>query len=104
RIVVVVEGERQLLEVVLAAGPVGSLAHLLHGGQEQADEDGDDGDHHQQLDQRERAASPLTGVWMRRHSQDLRNREMIRTGKHHMPYTINRGQLLASSSAAGWSC
>src|SRR5262249_55156210 len=30
------------------------LADLLDGGQEQADEDGDDGDHHQQLDQRKR--------------------------------------------------
>ena len=31
----------------------GGGSDLLHGGQEQADQDGDDGDHHQQLDQRE---------------------------------------------------
>src|SRR2546421_30440 len=53
---VVVEGQADLLQVVLALGAGGRLAHLLDGGQEQADEDGDDGDHHQQLDQREPAA------------------------------------------------
>src|SRR5262249_43827392 len=42
-----------LFEVVLALGAGGGLAHLLHRGQQQADEDGDDGDHHQQLNQRE---------------------------------------------------
>ena len=31
---------------------------ILDGGQQQADEHRDDGDHHQQLDQREAAASP----------------------------------------------
>src|SRR5262249_47150379 len=30
--------------------------NLLHGGEEETDEDGDDGDHHQQLNQREPAA------------------------------------------------
>src|SRR5262249_2879569 len=30
----------------------GGLANLLNGRQQEADEDGDDGDHHQQLDQR----------------------------------------------------
>jgi hypothetical protein len=51
-----VERQGELLEVVLALGAGGGLAHLLHGGQEQADEEGDDGDHHQQLDQREAPA------------------------------------------------
>jgi hypothetical protein len=46
--------EAQLPEVVLAFHAVGGLAYFLHGGDQQADEDGDDGDHHQQLDQRER--------------------------------------------------
>src|SRR5262249_23699582 len=45
-----------LLEVVLALRAVGGLAHPLDGGQEQADEHGDDRYHHQQLDQREAAA------------------------------------------------
>src|SRR5262249_60868950 len=52
-VVVVVQGESELLEVVLALGPGGGLPHLLHRGQEQADEDRNDRDHHQQLDQRE---------------------------------------------------
>ena len=49
-------GEPDLLEVVLALRPGGRLADLLDGGQQQADQDGDDRDHHQQLDQREGAA------------------------------------------------
>ena len=52
-VVVVVAGEAKLLEVVAALHPRGGLADLLDRGQQQADEDGDDGDHHQQLDQRE---------------------------------------------------
>ena len=55
---VVVDGERELLEVVAALHAGGGLADLLDGRQQEADEDGDDGDHHQQLDQRERP--PLT--------------------------------------------
>src|SRR5262249_33142357 len=46
-IVVVVAGQTDLLEVVLALGTVGGLTHLLHGRQQQADEHGNDGDHHQ---------------------------------------------------------
>ena len=43
-------------------GPGGGLADLLDGGQEEPDQDGDDGDHYQQLDQREREPS-----WERAH-------------------------------------
>jgi hypothetical protein len=50
----VVHGQPPVAEVVLALGLVGGLAHLLDGGQQHADQDGDDGDDHQQLDQRER--------------------------------------------------
>src|SRR5262249_44924459 len=53
----VVGGETDLLEVVGAVDAGGGVADFLGGGQQQADEDGDDGDHHQQLDQRE----PLAG-------------------------------------------
>src|SRR5262249_27165223 len=51
------------LQVVLALDACGGLADLLHGRQQQADEDGDDGDHHQQLNQREGAAAPTTGLF-----------------------------------------
>src|SRR5262249_60104243 len=44
-VVVAVQAEADLLEVVLAAGAGGGLAHLLDGGQEQADQHRDDGDH-----------------------------------------------------------
>src|SRR5262249_16218412 len=53
RVVIVVQGQRDLLEVVGALRASGGLAHLLDSGEQQADEDRDDRDHHQQLDQRE---------------------------------------------------
>src|SRR5262249_52713106 len=57
-VVVVLPRQGDLLDVVLAGGAVGALTHLLDGGDEQADEDGDDGNHHQQLDQREATPTP----------------------------------------------
>src|SRR5262249_50231148 len=53
-VVVGVDGDAQLLEVVLAGGGRGRLTHLLDGRQQQADQHGDDGDDDEQLDQRER--------------------------------------------------
>src|SRR5262249_17317459 len=50
-----------LVEVVLALGAGSTLAHLLDGGEQQANEDGDDGDDHQQLDQREAGAGTNPG-------------------------------------------
>ena len=52
-----VHRQRHLLEVVGSSDAGGGFADLLHGRQEQADEDGDDGDHHQQLDQGETSQS-----------------------------------------------
>src|SRR5262249_36988212 len=52
--VVAVSGQGDLLEVVGALDACGGLADLLDRRQEQPDEDGNDGDDHQQLDQRER--------------------------------------------------
>jgi hypothetical protein len=49
-----------LFQVVLALGAVGRLADPLDGGQQQRDQDADDGDHHEQLDQRE--ATPVPGI------------------------------------------
>jgi hypothetical protein len=45
-----------MLEVVLAAHPIGCLANLLHRRQHHANEDADDRNHHQQLDQGEAGA------------------------------------------------
>jgi hypothetical protein len=58
---IVVDAEAHLVQVVGALGACGRLAGLLHRGDEQADQDGDDGDHHQQLDQRE-APAPRAGA------------------------------------------
>ena len=54
RVVIVVHGEAELLEVVLALQACGGGPHLLDGGEEQADEDRNNRYHHQQLDQGER--------------------------------------------------
>ena len=55
-----------LLEVVLALRAGGGLADLLDGGQQQADQDRDDGDHHQQFDQGEAAACGHGSYQMRK--------------------------------------
>ena len=52
-LVVVVDGQADLLQVVDALRAPGGLAGRLHGGQEQADQDGDDGDDDEQFDERE---------------------------------------------------
>src|SRR5205823_7399357 len=86
----VVQGKTNLLEVVRALGPVRRLADFLHRRQEQADEDGDDGDHHQQLDQRERSVRRPVGFGVatchesrppRRRNGEFKSRKGSRPGK-----------------------
>ena len=48
-------GQGHLLEIILAARPPGRLSGGLHGRQEQPHQDADDGDYHQQFDERESA-------------------------------------------------
>jgi len=63
---VVVAGQGELLEIVLATQAVGRPARLLDGGQQQPDQDGDNGDVHEQFNQRE-AATNLHGTsWDKR--------------------------------------
>src|SRR5437588_647930 len=57
-VVVMVGRDSQLFEVVGASHAVGGLAHLLHRREQEADEDRDDGDHHQELDQSKGAPAP----------------------------------------------
>src|SRR5436190_4118902 len=52
---IVVQGEAQLLQVVLAPRAAGRLAGGLHGRQEQRHQNADDGDYHQQFDERKAA-------------------------------------------------
>src|SRR5436309_1431614 len=49
RVMVIVRGQAKLLHVVGALDPAGGLADLLDGGQQQADQHGDDGNDDQQL-------------------------------------------------------
>src|SRR5262249_46923638 len=51
-------GDTDLLEVVRAGCPPRRLTRLLHGRQQQGDQDSNDGDDHQQLDQREPTPVP----------------------------------------------
>jgi hypothetical protein len=60
---VLMKRQSQLLEVVDALHPPGCLARGLDGGQEQGDQHGDDGDDHEQLDERETAVLPLSHGW-----------------------------------------
>src|SRR5260370_38833 len=70
-IMIVVASQSHLLEVVLAFHAVGGLAHFLHGRQEQPNQDGNDGDHHQQLDQGEAFARPPANLRVElRHAVD----------------------------------
>jgi hypothetical protein len=54
--VVVVKGQADLMEVVLAAHAVGESPRFCDGGQQQGDQDPDDGDHNQQFDKCKRLA------------------------------------------------
>src|SRR5262249_11703848 len=60
RVVVVVQSQADLLQVVLALGPVGRLTHLLDGRQQQADEYSNDGDDDEQFNERE-SVTPESG-------------------------------------------
>jgi hypothetical protein len=51
RVVVVVSRQPDLLQVVRALDASGGLAHLLHGGQQEADQHRDDGDDDEQFDE-----------------------------------------------------
>jgi hypothetical protein len=57
-IVIEVEGEAELLPVVAALDPPRRLTGRLNGRQQQGDQDANDGDHHEQLDERE--SPPIT--------------------------------------------
>src|SRR5579875_377920 len=50
----VLRRQTHLLEIILALSAGGSFTHLLYGWQEQTDKYSDDGNYHQQFDQRER--------------------------------------------------
>jgi len=52
-----VDGQPDLLQVVLALHAVGRLPDLLDGGQQEADQDGDDGDDDEQLNERKGTAA-----------------------------------------------
>ncbi len=64
RVFKVVQGQADVLQIAAALNAVGGLAYLLHRRQQDADEHSDDGEHHQQLDQREGAAAPTADLYL----------------------------------------
>ena len=58
---IVVQSESDLLEVVLALSPTRRLASLLHSGQQQCDQHGDNRDHDEQLDEGEAVFTTVSG-------------------------------------------
>ncbi len=58
-VVIVVGRQGDLLEVILALHACGGLTHLLHGGHEKPDQDRNNGDYHEQLDERESRSARL---------------------------------------------
>ena len=59
---IIVQGHTQLLQIVVALRAAGGLASGLDGRQQQGHQDPDDGDHHQQFDERESEPSLLLQV------------------------------------------
>jgi hypothetical protein len=53
--------QTDLLEIIHALGTASGLASCLHRRQQQGHQDADDGDHHQQLDQRKTASMGFHG-------------------------------------------
>src|SRR5262245_51001658 len=93
----VVDREPDLLEIVLALRAGGRLANFLNGRQQEADQDGDDGDYDQQLDQRECGATACDGVhelWLCGVSVGWTGTGQLAPGiKAKRYYTVSRGPL-----------
>src|SRR5204863_166739 len=88
RVVVVVSGQTELLEVVGALHAAGGFAHLLYRGQQQPDQNGDDRNHDKNLDQREGASRG--GLSEREHGRHLsgRLRGLPRNGSNGGPRRV----------------
>src|SRR5262245_56263251 len=64
-VMILVGSQAELSQVVAALHAAGGLSDLLHRRQEQADQDGNNGDDDQQLDQRK--AAPSDNSWRLKH-------------------------------------
>ena len=105
-VVVVVRGQGDLLEIVRALHPPRRLAGRLHGGQQQCDQDADDGDDHEQLDERE---GSTTGHGDGSVLMDAREREATRRRRPrglgpHRPGNGTRVDVLTGPRDARGSC
>src|SRR5262249_6921285 len=95
-----------LLEVVGARHAVGRFAHLLYGRHEQANEHGDDGDYHQQLNERKTGTAFLGSV---RHGLFLHEKLTMKTfswrGRRRRPgayFRRNGSSLLGPFLISTW--
>src|SRR5262249_16676912 len=77
---VVQKGDTDLFQVILAAGAIRGLAHFLDGGQQETDQDADNGNDHQQLDQRKPArTAPKNKTGMPHGRTSTRAQRKVRT-------------------------
>jgi hypothetical protein len=62
---VVVQGERDLAKIILALSATSGFPRLLHGGQQQRNQNRDNRDHHQQFNDREATTATTSemGAW-----------------------------------------
>jgi len=74
------QGEPDLFQIVHALQPPRGFAGRLHGRQKQRDQDRDDGDHHQELDQREPGTAAADAGAVSRLDSRLERRE-VRAGR-----------------------
>ena len=82
-LVVILRRQRDLLEIVAALRSPGRLPRRLDGRKQQGDQDGNDRDHHQELDQRE-PPSPVRS-WLvlssKRQESQLKRRRIALSGR-----------------------
>ena len=86
------QGQADLLEIILAANALGGATDALHRGQQHRHQDRDDGDDDQQFEQRKSEA--LTQLWQRKSAKPLtlfKSETAPFAGKHELKNTISSG-------------
>jgi len=105
-VVVVVRGDGDLMQVVLTAHAVGGLAHFLDRRQEEANQDGNDGNYHQQLDERESLRQTAHGIpeercpWHKssptKSDEKMGSRHPIENSNRHRAECNKKNEILAN--------
>jgi hypothetical protein len=82
--------QTDLLEVVLALGPVGDFADFLYSGQQHSEEDRNDGDHDEQFDEGKPVPNPRRGsTHVEAPFKKQAPKRMVKYGSVPQMYAIN---------------